>query len=181
MLPFNLESVRGRFGCRTWLVATLASLVVVATPAVAAPKTVERFDASTWAQWRREQAAPTVVVFTSTDCGHCPATLSDLSQRLRQWPAATRPALRVVVMDATPADTALLKSPHYKLADRLWAFDGAEERLRWSIDPSWIGVTPYVALWPAQGAPTFVMGMPEEAAWRAFVSSAGARPAKPLR
>jgi hypothetical protein len=46
------------------------------------------------------------------------------------------------------------------------AFEGAAARLRFGIDPRWMGVTPYTALLPRGEATRFVMGPPEAADWQ---------------
>jgi hypothetical protein len=69
----------------------------------------------------------------------------------------------------SPDDADLLTAPHYRLADRLMAFDGEPVRLRYGVDPRWIGVTPYVALLAVGApAPRFVMGAPGKADWAAL-------------
>ncbi|MEY8878449.1 MAG: hypothetical protein AB9M60_18210 [Leptothrix sp. (in: b-proteobacteria)] len=143
-----------------WLgIGLLAPLVAAAAP----PRQVEAFDAGTWASWQQGQRRPAIVVFTSTDCAHCPAALAEIErQRRSQTPRAE---LRVVVMDAEPGDTELLQHAPYRVADRLLAFDGAANKLRYSVNPRWIGVTPYVALLPVGAAPTFTMGVPDASAW----------------
>ena len=113
-----------------------------------------------------------IVVFTSTDCAHCPAALAEIEHQRRRLAGAGRVSaeLRVVVMDAEPADDELLQHAPYRVADRLLAFDGPANRLRHAVNPRWIGVTPYVALLPAEGAPTFVMGVPDAATWAAWAT-----------
>lgn len=147
-----------------WLAASLLSCVV--TLAGAAPRLVESFDAGTWANWQQNLPRPAIVVFTTTDCAHCPAALAAVDRQRRNL--RPRADLVVVVMDAEPGDPALLQQGHYRVADRLLAFDGPVNRLRHSVDPRWIGVTPYVGLMAGDGAPSFVMGVPDAAAWQRF-------------
>lgn len=143
---------------------TLATLWATAlsgafSAAVAAPKAVEAFDATTWAALQQARQ-PLAVVFSTTDCSHCPAVVEQLARSVRAQHGGAR--LVTVVMDVSPgeADAALLATAHYRQADRLLAFDGPAAALRHQVNPSWRGVTPYVALLrPGQPA-KFVMGPP---------------------
>lgn len=143
-----------------------------AASAAAPARRVEPFDLSTWPQLARTSQRPTVVVFSTTDCSHCPAVLKDLhAHRARQKLQAP---LVAVVMDVAPGgdDAGLLANPHYASAQRLLAFDGQPAALRHAVNPSWRGVTPYVALLRPGAAPTFALGMPSEAQLRAWAAAA---------
>jgi hypothetical protein len=125
------------------------------------------FDAQRWAALLREPA-PAVVVFTTTDCAHCPAAIDRIASHLKAERRAGRPAARldVVVMDGAEQPDAVATEPHYRLADRLFVFDGQAARVRRSVNPAWFGQTPYVALLatPLAGSaviqPRFVSGAP---------------------
>lgn len=144
--------------------------------AVAAPRTVEAFDA---AQWRALQATlkqPAVVVFSATWCPNCPAVIEELAQDLRERHLAA--PLLVVVMDVAPgeADAKLLQQAHYRVAERLFAFAGPAPALRYSVDPAWRGATPFVALLTPGAPPRFVTGPPtgdELDAWARAALSPG--------
>lgn len=127
--------------------------------AVAAPKAVEAFDATTWPALQQARQ-PLAVVFTTTDCSHCPAVVEQLARSLRAQRGGAR--LVTVVMDVSPgeADAELLSTAHYRRADRLLAFDGSAAALRHQVNPAWRGVTPYVALLRPGQPVTFVMGPP---------------------
>lgn len=148
-----------------------------ADAAPAAPEAatrVEAFDAPAWKQFVEAPGRPTIVVFSTTDCSHCPGVLKTLAAHpLRQRQKAP---LVAVVMDLAPGeeDDALLHSPHYAHASRLMAFAGQAAALRHAVNPAWRGMTPYVALLRPGAAPRFVLGMPAEAELRAW---AGAAPA----
>jgi hypothetical protein len=143
----------------------------VAVPA----RQVEPFDLSTWSQLARTAQRPTVVVFSTTDCSHCPAVLKALHAHTARQ--KLRAPLVAVVMDMAPGedDAGLLGNPHYASAQRLLAFDGQPAALRHAVNPSWRGVTPYVALLRPGAAPTFVLGMPTEAQLRAWAAPEAAR------
>jgi len=64
-------------------------------PAFAAEK-IENFDAKTWRNWTSKAKStttsktalqkPAVVVFSTTDCGHCPGIIAALSEQFKQAP-----------------------------------------------------------------------------------------------
>jgi len=133
----------------------------VQLPASAAPRQVEAFDASAWPALQAGLKQPAMVVFSTTDCGHCPAVLAQLRQQIGR----RRAALIAVVMDFVPGqDDAMLKAdPHYRHADRLFAFDGQAPALRHTVDPRWRGVTPYVVFLTPGSPPKAVTGPPSAA------------------
>lgn len=143
------------------------ALLSGAAAAGAAPKQVEAFSAQSWAALQAGLKAPAMVVFSSTDCVHCPGVLKDLTAQ-RQPLKAT---LIAVVMDQAPGgdDAALLANPHYRLADRLLAFDGQGQVLRYAVNPQWRGMTPYVALLRPGMAAQFVMGPPSRSDLQAWL------------
>jgi hypothetical protein len=67
--------------------------------------------------------------------------------------------LWLVLTDGEPAE----RRAHHGLADRLFAFEGPEAAIRYSIHAEWRGVVPYVALLRPGRAPEFVRGEPDEA------------------
>lgn len=148
--------------------ALALALAFAATLAAAAPRAVEPFDAAAWQSLGARGAAPAIVVFSTTDCSHCPAVLD----RMAAHPARQRSgaALVAVVMDVAPgeANAALLDDPHYRRAQRLMAFADAPQRLRHAVNPQWRGMTPYVALLRPGQPPRFVLGTPDDAALRAW-------------
>ena len=130
-------------------------------PALAAPRVVEVFDRPAWGALQAGLTAPAIVVFTATYCAHCPAVVAQLAQdKRRLLPSAQ---LIAVVMDALPAqdDARLLRDTHYRPVDRLFAFQGQAAALRHAVDPSWRGVTPYVAFLHPGEAPRWVTGPPQ--------------------
>lgn len=135
--------------------------------ATAAPRQVEAFDAAAWSALQAGLTQPTVVVFSTTDCVHCPAVISKLAQQIQQREAKAqgRPSLVAVVMDAAPGDddAALIGNVHYRPADRLLAFSGQAPALRYSVDPHWRGVTPFVVFLSPRLAPVLVTGPPTPA------------------
>lgn len=126
----------------------------------AAPGVVERFDAQTWARLQKELPRPSVVVFTATYCANCPAVIESVAQRLT-IKKLKREVVAVVVDESDPQE--LLKSPHYQLATRLFAFDDSEATLRFGVNPRWRGETPYLALLSENGDVIFVLGTPSDA------------------
>lgn len=134
-----------------------------ALPAAAAPQAVEAFDTQSWQRLQAQltqRKQPAAVVFTTTDCTHCPAALKRVAQVVREQ---RLPALQMaVVMDVAPGedDAALLHHAPYGSSDRLWAFAGPSSALQYAVNPGWRGVTPYVALLLPGRPPRFVLGIP---------------------
>lgn len=134
----------------------------------------ERFDVQTWSTLRAEVRRPAIVVFTTAHCPTCPEVFS----RIAQWRASQMPGapLMAVLMDghdpSVPDPTATTAQRHLRVADRLFAFEGPQAALRYSVDPTWRGVTPYVALVPMAGPVTFSAGIPSESQWAAWKASA---------
>ncbi|MCV2352304.1 thioredoxin [Paucibacter sp. Y2R2-4] len=160
-------------GQRVWArrlgAAVAASLFSLA--AQAAPKQVEAFRAEEWQQLQAQLKQPAIVVFSSTDCVHCPGVLQDLAAN-RQRQRLKVPVIAVVI-DQEPGtdDAALLSNPHYRKADRLMAFEGQSAALRYAVNPQWRGMTPYIALLKPGSAARFVVGPPDATELRAWLDS----------
>ena len=134
-------------------------LALVASASVAAPATVEPFDKSTWPALLRG-GAPSIVVFTSVSCTHCPGAIARLAAKRKA--AASRTRLVVVSVDAEDS-ASLLSDPHYAPADRLFMFRGSTPALQYAVNPEWRGMTPYIAYTAGHGDAKFVLGEPKEA------------------
>ncbi len=134
--------------------------------ALAAPKQVEAFRGEDWQQLQTQLKQPAIVVFSSTDCSHCPAVLEALAAN-RQRQRLKVPVIAVVT-DQEPGsdDAALLAHPHYRKADRLMAFEGQSAALRYAVNPQWRGMSPYIALLRPGATPRFVLGPPQAAELR---------------
>jgi hypothetical protein len=128
---------------------------LIGARAVAAP--MEDFTATTWSRWQKELPRPAIVVFSTTYCPNCPEVMASLAASVRE--AGGRVPLIVVIMDPDGRRERAFAA-HFRAADRIFAFRGQEAALRFSVDPRWRGVTPYVALFGAQGPPAFVAGQP---------------------
>ena len=145
----------------------LGALLAVAALACAAPSAVLPFAADTWRELLNSPSRPLAVVFSTTDCTHCPAVIDSLAQELRKSHSTVR--LAVVVMDGAGQEAALRADRHYRKADVLYAFDGDAMALRYKVNPAWRGLTPYVALIPARGEAGFHVGSPPAVALRTFL------------
>ena len=121
-----------------------AGLLVFPLAALAHPSRVETLDAAAWSRLQQSEKGPSAVVFSTTDCAHCPGVIAQLSGHIRAQKSHAR--LIVVVMDG--AGPELLRHEAYLPADRLFVFDPATPpaALRHAVDPRWRGVTPYVVL-----------------------------------
>ncbi len=149
------------------------SLLTLSFAAAAAPQQVEAFNRQSWAALQAELKAPAIVVFSSTDCVHCPAVLKDLATQRKKLGAT----VIAVVMDQEPGseDAALLANPHYRMADRLLAFEGQGQVLRYAVNPQWRGMTPYIALLRPGATAQFVMGPPSAADLQVWLREAKTR------
>lgn len=152
---------------RVRFLVLIGGLFVYVATAVAAPPTVLGFGTGTWGELVHSPQRPLAVVFSTTDCGHCPAVIAGLAQEIRRSRSKVR--LAVVVMDGAGQEKALRADRHYRHANLLYAFDGDAMALRFKVNPEWRGLTPYVALIPATGAPRFHAGSPPPDVVRAFL------------
>lgn len=149
------------------LLFLLGGLLALVMPASAAPSAILPFGAETWNELGRSPWRPLAVVFTTTDCGHCPKVIDDLAEAMRK--ARSRVRLVVVVMDGAGQEDALRADRHYRHANTLYVFDGDPAALRYKVNPAWRGMTPYVAFIAAEGAARFHLGAPPPAAVRDFL------------
>lgn len=108
-----------------------------------------------WPSLARSLPRPSIVVFTASWCGTCPAIVTALAEHAR---GLTPPARLVVVMidGERQAERSTLHG-----ADRLFRLRGDEAALRHAVNPRWRGLVPHVALLGAdRDPPVFVDGMP---------------------
>lgn len=140
---------------------SLAALLLAgcAAMAQAAPQKIEAFEADSWQRFQSTLPRPAAIVFASTDCTHCPATIAAVAEQLKH--RKPQIALVVVVMDGDQ-QPGLLRDPHYRQASRLFVFRGQSAALRYAVNPKWRGITPYVALLPKAGPATLITGRPSE-------------------
>ncbi len=150
---------------RSTICASLLALVSFAS--LAAPAAVESFDKSTWPALLRSEA-PTIVMFTSVSCTHCPGAIARIAAKRKA--VASRTRLIVVSMDADDED-ALRADPHYAPADRLFMFRGSSPALQFSVNPEWRGMTPYVAYLSGNNQVKFVLGEPKDAELAGWLKS----------
>ena len=149
------------------LLAVLAAVLAPVAAAFAAPPAVLPFGANTWNDLAHSTLRPMAVVFSTTDCVHCPRVIDNLAATIRK--SGSRARLVVVAMDGAGQEEALRADRHYRQANVLYAFDGDPMALRYKVNPDWRGLTPYVALIPATGETRFHTGPPPAAAVRAFL------------
>jgi hypothetical protein len=151
---------------RVRLLALLGGLLAAA-PAFAAPRAILPFGVDTWSELSQSRSRPLAVVFSTTDCVHCPKVIDSLADAIRKSGSGVR--LAVVVMDGAGQGDALREDSHYRKAKFIYAFDGDAVALRYKVNPAWRGITPYVALVPAAGEVRFHGGQPPPDALRAFL------------
>lgn len=128
--------------------------------------------------WNRfvQQNKAAIVVFTSTDCSHCPSVVEALHQQLQNGKQGHRVPLHLVVMDGAD-EPAALQHGHYTLADQLWVFQGNPAALQYSVNAKWRGITPYIALVSQQQA-EFILGKPDSARLQDWLEKVKSSPAK---
>ena len=139
----------------------LGLMAASAVSVVSAPKGVRIFDKTTWAQMKRELPRPSVVVFTTTDCAYCPDVIEALAVDVKKGQSKAK--LVIVVMDGTEQPEAVAADKHYRKGDAMYVFEGQAMALRYSVNPDWRGMTPYVAMLGRSGEPKFVVGRPSKA------------------
>ena len=157
MLNASSLDTRGRARRRAALGLISGALLVAGAKTSAASPRLEDFTASTWAQWQKDLPRPAVVVFSTTYCPTCPEVFSDLAASVKK--TGSRAPMIAVVMNADGLRE-LPHLTHYQHADRIFVFRGPEAALRFSVNPQWRGVTPYVALFGPSGPPSLVAGRP---------------------
>ena len=147
---------------RILALAAAATLALIGqAPALAA----QAFETGTWAELQRQLPRPAIVVFSTRHCPNCPEVFETLLRERQQ----RRPRAPVVAVLMDPAgDPESTRQPHLRRADRLFAFQGSQQALRYSVDPAWRGVTPYVALLPQGGPAIFVAGTPSSEHWNTW-------------
>ena len=70
-----------------------ALLALAQAGAAHAAGRIESFDTGSWQRLQQDLPRPAVVVFSSTDCGHCPGTIAALAAQLQQRAPHQRMAL----------------------------------------------------------------------------------------
>ncbi|MEO8600018.1 MAG: hypothetical protein ABI656_09335 [bacterium] len=158
--------------CKTYArnattIAVLLALGATMTSVQAAPKKIEQFDAQSWQRLQKELPRPSAIVFSTTDCTHCPAAIAAVAQQLKE--NKKRIPLIVVVMDGD-GHPALLQDAHYRQASRLFVFKGQTAALQYAVNPKWRGITPYMALLPKDGAATLITGTPSQQEFQLWLS-----------
>ena len=144
--------------CKMQARSAAALLLALSVAAVqAAPQKIEAFDAQSWQRFQSTLPRPSAVVFSTTDCTHCPATIASMAEQLKK--RKSQVPLIVVVMDGDEHPE-LLTDPHYRQASRLFVFAGQTAALQYAVNPKWRGITPYVALLPQAGDVKLVLGNP---------------------
>ena len=128
----------------------------------AAPK-AELFEAASWERLSHDPGHPAIVVLSTTDCVHCPGVIRSLAREKSRYPG--NPRLIAVVMDG--GLDIVGKSP-YNLAERVFVFGKNPQALRYSVNPDWRGVTPYIALLSPYRPIQYLVGPPAERDIRAF-------------
>lgn len=153
---------------RTKYWITAGMLLASHAGVTAAPTAVENFDKSSWQQLRQQTTTPSIVVFSSVTCTHCPGTIVRIAAALSAARSGTR--LIVVSIDSVD-DTVLLREPYLGSVSRLFAFNGSAQALQYAVNPDWRGMTPYTAYLDGKRGVRFVLGEPKEALLRKWIAA----------
>jgi hypothetical protein len=148
--------------------AQSAAAHTAAAPTALAPASIalSDFDESTWATLLHSGPRPAAYVFTTSYCSTCPDAFAKVHAVLRGQHAGV--PLAVVMMDVAGAQ-ALRHALHFQGLTRMYAFDGFEPAIRYSVDPAWPHVTPYVVLIDKHGRLQRFIGPPSPKALRAWL------------
>ncbi len=164
---------------RRWLLAALASMVLGAGQVYAGtsqpPHAAEMswFDSASLPQLASsQQGKPFVLVVWSLDCGYCKRNFEAISKL-----HARHPALRVVTlsMDGPAARQQVQQRlERTRLTRNAWMFGNeAQERLRYALDPDWMGETPRTYFYRADGQRRGVSGVISPSDWTTHLRWAG--------
>ena len=139
------------------LFALCALVFLTALPAGAAVS-VQPFTRTGWTDLQQAESGRAVVVFSSTDCAHCPGVIRTLAGEIAR---AGRPVrLHVVVLDGAGQEAHLQDDPVYRLAHRLHVVTDEELPVRHAVNPAWHGLTPYVVFLVPGRTPAYHLGLP---------------------
>jgi hypothetical protein len=136
---------------------------VASTAATGAPTA---FDETTWATLLQTGPRPAAYLFTTSYCSTCP----DAFAKVQAGAASRRMSvpLAVVMMDVD-GNQALRHAAHFQGLTQMYAFDGFDAAIRYSVDPQWPNVTPYVVLIDKKGRLQKFIGPPTPKALRAWL------------
>ncbi|MFS8931598.1 TlpA family protein disulfide reductase [Cupriavidus taiwanensis] len=119
-----------------------------------------------------QQGKPFVLVVWSLDCVYCKRNFDALG-KLR----AQHPGLRVVTLatDSAEASPQVQKTlERVRLTRNAWVFGHEpQERLRYAVDPDWMGEMPRTYFYRADGQRQGVSGVISEADWARHLRWAG--------
>ena len=133
----------------------------------AVPITAQSWTEKTWAIQRQKGPRPAAYLFTASYCGTCAEAFAVLEQAAR---GSTRRVELVAIFTDIGADQAPQYTRHFSGLTQLYAFDGFEPAIRQSVDPQWANITPYTVLVDRRGQIQRVLGSPDEAALKRWLS-----------
>ncbi|WP_439687236.1 Thioredoxin domain-containing protein [Cupriavidus oxalaticus] len=160
---------------RRKLVATLAGAAIALSAAGMgqAAERVSVFESASAAQLSAsQQGKPFVLVVWSLDCVYCKRNFEAIGKL-----QAKHRSLRVVTLamdrpDALPQVQQLLK--RVDLTRNAWMFGNEpQERLRYAVDPDWMGEMPRTYFYRADGQRQGVSGVISDADWDKHLRWAG--------
>jgi thiol-disulfide isomerase/thioredoxin len=136
-------------------------LLTFVPPATASDETqLKPFERGSWQQLlRSHRGHPTLVQFWSVTCGPCKVELPQLGEFMKGHPAIDVVTVSAdLVPDLPDATRSMLQKSGLSAADN-WIFsDGFADRLRFEVDPAWLGDIPRTLLISRDGAITTIEG-----------------------
>jgi thiol-disulfide isomerase/thioredoxin len=139
-------------------------LLTFVPPATASDETqLKPFERGSWQQLlRSHRGHPTLVQFWGVTCGPCKVELPLLGEFMKGHPAIDVVTVSAdLVPDLPDATRSMLQKSGLSAADN-WIFsDGFADRLRFEVDPAWLGDIPRTLLISRDGAITTIEGSAE--------------------
>jgi thiol-disulfide isomerase/thioredoxin len=148
---------------RQLLAGVLLVAFLVSAPASEAPPQLKPFGRGSWQDILRSHAGrPTIVHFWGVTCGPCKVELPLLGGFMRDHSAIDLVTISAdLVPDLPDATQTMLEKSGLRSAEN-WIFsDGFVERLRFEIDPGWLGDIPRTMLISPEGTITTIEGSAE--------------------
>jgi hypothetical protein len=159
-----------RVSLALWVIAGFFSLVAQAQHTTRADGhhklQVIPFDEKSWPAITAKGPRPAAYLFTTSYCSTCPEAFSVIHSAVLK--AHQKVELAAVMMDVE-GDKARRHATHFHGMSKLYAFNGYETAIRYSVDPQWQNITPYVVLIDRHGIAQRMIGSPSTEALRIWL------------
>mgnify|MGYP003337051997 CR=1 FL=1 len=124
------------------------------------------FDEKSWPALTAKGPRPAAYLFTTSFCSTCPEAFSVIHSATLK--ARQKVELAAVMMDVE-GDKARRHANHFHGMSKLYAFNGYETAIRYSVDPHWQNITPYVVLIDRHGVAQTMIGSPSHESLRVWL------------